>query len=306
MSSEKPRGAATEDERHDERASDRPSEFDPVPPTVEAPPEAPAALPQPLRASPRAVAWEGFYNARDLGGLPTRDGGETLRGAFVRSADLRFATDAGLTDAREAGVRTVLDLRNAFETRSVPRNEWEERANAYRIPPLREADLPDGVYGVRVPLDNTEDRAFWERMRTEKRLGNPRFFRPVIEQQPARVVEVLRAIAASPGGVVFHCAVGRDRTGLVAFALLALADVEPDAIADDYAHSADELTPFFARLDYPDPKERIEALLAEIGLTIRDAVHEELDGFDPWSALADAGLTEAELLALRGRLRGDA
>lgn len=291
----------------DATTSDRPDEFDPVPTVPGAGALAAEPVPpQPLRASPRSVGWDGFYNARDLGGLPTRDGGETLPGAFWRTADLRFATADGLEAARAAGVRTVVDLRNAFETRPVPSSEWEERANAHRVPPTREAELPDDMFAVRVPLDNTEDRAFWDRMREERRLGNPRFFRPVIEEQPKRVVAVLRAISQAPGGVVFHCAVGRDRTGLVSFALLTLADVEPEAIADDYSQSADELSPFFDRLDFRDPKDIIEQSLAEHGLTVRTAVLEELDGFDPWAALTRAGMTQEELLGLRRRLRGDA
>lgn len=254
-------------------------------------------------ADDRTVTWQGFYNARDLGGLPTRDGGRTRTGAFVRSADLRFVDEEALVQAREAGFRTVLDLRNAFETRPLPRNDEEGRANAQRIPPTPEAPLPDGVFGVRVPLDNAEDRDFWTRMRAERRLGSPRFFRPVIEQQPARVVDVLRTIAHAPGGVIYHCAVGRDRTGLVSFALLALADTEPEAIADDYAASLPGLTPFFERLGFPDQRIWIESTLAELGQSVHEAVYEALDGFDPWAALADAGLTEDELLSLRARLR---
>jgi protein-tyrosine phosphatase len=63
----------------------------------------------------REVGWEGFFNTRDLGGLPTSDGGRTRFGVFFRSADLRFVTPAGWRAARAAGVRTVLDLRNDDE-----------------------------------------------------------------------------------------------------------------------------------------------------------------------------------------------
>jgi protein tyrosine/serine phosphatase len=38
--------------------------------------------------------------------------------------------------------------------------------------------------------------------------------------------------------VVFHCVGGRDRTGLVAIAVLAAAGVEPEAIAADYVLAA--------------------------------------------------------------------
>ena len=37
----------------------------------------------------RVLEWEGCVNVRDLGGLPTEDGGETRRGAVVRSDTVR-------------------------------------------------------------------------------------------------------------------------------------------------------------------------------------------------------------------------
>jgi len=51
----------------------------------------------------RAVRWEGFYNARDLGGLPTATGAWTRRGRLIRSADTRFITAAGWEAARRVG-----------------------------------------------------------------------------------------------------------------------------------------------------------------------------------------------------------
>ena len=246
----------------------------------------------------RKKHWDGFYNARDLGGLPIASGGTTRFGAYVRSADLRFASERGLQSMADEGFRTVLDLRNDFETRLEPRSPEEALANAHRVPPVPEAELPEGVFGVRVALDDTGHLEFWNRMRVEGRLGNPRFFAPVLNETPHRVLAVLRAMAQAPGGVVYHCAVGRDRTGLISFALLALAGVEPEAIAADYALSRGELEPFFSRLDFPQVGERIDELLAAFGHTLESAVLEELDGFDAWAVLRRAGLTDAELEAL--------
>jgi hypothetical protein len=59
----------------------------------------------------REVTWEGFFNARDLGGLPTRDARMSDCGALIRSADPRFVTEAEWRTAHDAGVRTVIDLR---------------------------------------------------------------------------------------------------------------------------------------------------------------------------------------------------
>ncbi|MEX2372909.1 MAG: tyrosine-protein phosphatase [Dehalococcoidia bacterium] len=45
---------------------------------------------------------------------------------------------------------------------------------------------------------------------------------------------VPRAVAeAPPGGVLIHCAAGKDRTGVLVGLLLQLAGVEPEAIAED-------------------------------------------------------------------------
>ncbi len=256
----------------------------------------------PATAADRIRHWPGFYNARDLGGLPRNDGSVTKTGGYVRSADLRFATPTGLQEMVDCGISTVVDLRNDFETYPVPRSPQDELANAHRIPPTREAELPAGVFAVRVPLDNPEHEAFWQRMRAEGRLGTPRFFGPVLREHPERVVAVLRAIAAAPGNVLYHCAVGRDRTGLVTFALLALADVRVEAIASDYALSAGELAPFFARLNFPNQEANINAVLAEQGHTLESAVAEQLDSLDVAAVLLDAGLTREEIERLRARL----
>jgi len=50
-----------------------------------------------------------------------------------------------------------------------------------------------------------------------------------------RSAAVLGAIAgAAPGGGVFHCVGGRDRTGQIAILLLALAGVDAERIVADY------------------------------------------------------------------------
>jgi protein tyrosine/serine phosphatase len=61
---------------------------------------------------------------------------------------------------------------------------------------------------------------------------------------------VLDAIEqAEPGGVLFHCVGGRDRTGLVAIALLAVAGVAPELIADDYVRGAERAHTYDPALD---------------------------------------------------------
>ena len=66
--------------------------------------------------------------------------------------------------------------------------------------------------------------------------GTPLYYRPFMDRFPEQIERVLDAIEqAPPGGVLFHCVGGRDRTGLIAIAALTVAGVAPEVIADDYA-----------------------------------------------------------------------
>ena len=57
------------------------------------------------------------------------------------------------------------------------------------------------------------------------------------------------SLANSTGGFLYHCAVGKDRTGVATMLLLELAGVDDEQILDDYSHSAALLAPVFERWD---------------------------------------------------------
>jgi hypothetical protein len=52
--------------------------------------------------------WDGCFNVRDLGGLPTVDGRVTRTGAVVRADALDGLSAAGWTALLDHGVRTVV------------------------------------------------------------------------------------------------------------------------------------------------------------------------------------------------------
>ncbi|WP_116451753.1 tyrosine-protein phosphatase [Blastococcus litoris] len=236
-------------------------------------------------AAERAVDWDGFHNARDLGGLPTRDGRRTHTGAFYRSATLVLVTDRGWQEARDAGVRTVVDLRNDDEVES-------------------EAVDPVGMTRVRVPLDGIEDVELWRHLREEGLDGTPMYYLPFLSRRPDRVAAVMTALARSEPGVVFHCSAGRDRTGLVTLLLLALAGVEPEAVATDYELTVEPLKVLYAAAGRPDDSAEVAGFLAARGTTAPAAVLATLEQLDVEAYLRDAGVADADVAELRARLRG--
>ena len=255
----------------------------------------------------RDITWEGFHNARDLGGLPTGDGRYTRFGALIRSADLRFVTPAGWKAAHAAGVRTIIDLRNDDEIRPGTGVPSTRLAGSAQLAPAETGPaVPYGMRRAEVPLDDIEDVAFWRYLNRERLNGTPLYYRPFLERKPRRCAAVITAIARAlpTGGVLFHCGAGRDRTGLIALLLLALAGVEPDAIAADYEESAEHLPGLFAALGMADQGPVIERVLAGKGTTARDALLAVLDGFDAERYLLRAGVAPGDIATIRHHLLG--
>jgi protein-tyrosine phosphatase len=184
-------------------------------------------------------------NARDLGGLPTVDGRETRWRALIRSDAVDGLTPKGWTALGEYGVTTIVDLRNRDERDAAPE--------------------PDGIEVVNVELDGLdEDEEFWSEWMHGPQFATPLYYGPFLERFPHRMEQVLDAIEqAPPGGVLFHCVGGRDRTGLVAAVLLAIAGVRPEAIADDYVSAATSA---------PTHDPTLDEFLAKRGTSARELV----------------------------------
>src|SRR5580658_4439125 len=86
------------------------------------------------------MAWidlEGAVNVRDLGGLPTDDGGQTVSGRLLRADNLQELSASDVTRlVRDIGVTMVVDLRSSAELAS------EGPAPLDAVPGVRHAHHP--------------------------------------------------------------------------------------------------------------------------------------------------------------------
>ena len=252
------------------------------------------------RLQSRNLVWDGCLNVRDLGGLPTRGGGETHFAAIVRADSVHGLSDVGWQALVEHGVRTVIDLRGEHEREEDP-----------------PAELPVDV--VHVPFMEAS-QAEWDEIAQELDAAaaaapdGPTATRDVylifLERFRANVAAAVRAVADAPaGGVLIHCVGGKDRTGLLAAFLLDLAGVDREEIAADYALSEERLRPrheaWFASAETDEELERLRRI-AQTPAASMLGVFAELErrygGVEPY--LLGAGLREEELARARARLRG--
>jgi protein tyrosine/serine phosphatase len=170
----------------------------------------------------RLLEWEGCLNVRDLGGVALQGGGETRFGSLIRADNIRRLTDAGWRSLAEHGVTRIVDLR------------WREELAE---DPPRDVDIDV----VHVSLLGDFDPFFEDDIADYMAADDPAgywavSYTRILERFARNFAAALAAIADAGGGtVVFHCAGGKDRTGLVAALLLRLAGAPIDEIARDYA-----------------------------------------------------------------------
>jgi protein-tyrosine phosphatase len=236
----------------------------------------------------RILDFPALLNARDLGGYPTLDGSQTRYRSLLRSDDLAQLTIPGLEAFSNYGIETVVDLR------------WPEEIAASPTPITR---VLKHIRYEQVSL-LTPTPQEWRTRRAEnkaKELWN----RAMLERVREELKEVLTVIATASGGpLLFHCMAGKDRTGVIAALLLALADVVPEAIAYDYSVSTENLRePYLKRYSDFDPADVIDAVQCpEAGIHNMLAYLGKFGGARTY--LEEIGLHCAHIERLRARLRG--
>ena len=176
----------------------------------------------------RDLVWDGCLNVRDLGGLPTEDGGVTRFGSVVRADNVRRLSEVGWRALAEYGVTTIVDLRLSKEVAEDP---------------PRELDFDV----AHVPVFD-DDPAFWSALdarlaRLDAVAHKREAYLATLERSRHRFGDAFAAVAnARPGVVVVHCMGGKDRTGLVSALLLRNAGVGVDDVAADYALAEERLS----------------------------------------------------------------
>jgi protein tyrosine/serine phosphatase len=227
---------------------------------------------------PNWIEIDGVVNMRDLGGLPTSDGGMVRPHRLIRSdnlQDLPAASVRHLVDV--VGVRDVVDLRTHVEVAKEGDGPLlaEPAVRYHHLTMYREDTSESGIPAAEraLPWETDERRArdAAERARAEsgaasagagsavdqqaeeeRRRSHDAFwsehYLSYLAQRPDSVVAALRAVAASEGASIVHCAAGKDRTGTVVGLALSVVGVPADLVVADFAASAERVAAIMDRL----------------------------------------------------------
>ena len=196
----------------------------------------------------RLIDLEGCLNFRDLGGYPAAEGRRLAWRRIYRSDGLHRLTAPDVVRLRDdLGLTDLIDLRSTAELRHDGRGPLENEPMAFHHVPLFDGDRPS-------PFNPDLQ------MRMEEMSLADRYF-ALIEMAKVPIARVVELIADAKGGAVYHCAAGKDRTGVISAILLSILGVPEELIVADYALSQQNLDAIIERLNASDGyKEMFEHL----------------------------------------------
>jgi protein-tyrosine phosphatase len=178
----------------------------------------------------RLIDLPGCVNFRDLGGYPAGDGMRVRWRVLFRSDALHHLTPEGADRLiGELGVGAIVDLRSTGEVEAEGRGLLRERSPRYHHLPLFDGPLgPDAKLTDQLTL---ADRYFL-----------------MAEHAKGPIARVVATLAQSSTPAVYHCAAGKDRTGVISAILLGLLGVREEIIVADYAATQQNLQEIVDRL----------------------------------------------------------
>lgn len=244
-------------------------------------------LPIPQNQGQRVL--DSCENCRDLGGYPTPDG-MTQFGRFLRSGNTGGVSPEDLARLRGMNLQRVLDLRSTSEVDQHPDGLACLKGIRYLNVPLYDTNLHDPNLA---PVQSDDDLVDFLANGYLKMLGNHRAIRRIIR---------FFSHAQNESCVLYHCAAGMDRTGVVSMLLLGLAGVDRRFIVADYGYSfgqSADVQRVALDADVSDVDESLVTLCQLMG-TVYDHVVQAYDSVEDY--LLECGCNRSALARVRRHL----
>ncbi len=163
--------------------------------------------------------FDDLINCRELGGMPGSNGAVFKKGILLRSGSPSLASHKAYEELKEFGVRTVIDLRSKAEFEHYG-NPFDDGVTHFYNIPLFVGD-PDAANDPTMKFLETHT------------MGD--FYVMMVEVLGPEIVDILRIMLKETDGyTLFHCAHGKDRTGVVCAILYLLIGASRENIVLNY------------------------------------------------------------------------
>jgi protein-tyrosine phosphatase len=178
---------------------------------------------------------QGGINFRDMGGYNTTCGRRIKKNRLYRSGALSQLTADDLAILAKTGISHIIDYRDHIETQSNADLLWDgvHYECCPANPSTHTSQSSQDDFFSNASLESLP-KDFMETLYQKLPFGNPAY---------KSLFQKLQGLGAE-GGLIQHCAVGKDRTGVGSALLLLSLDVPKQTVLDDYALTESALMPF--------------------------------------------------------------
>ena len=242
----------------------------------------------------RLIGLEAVHNFRDLGGYPTIDGRTTKWRTLFRADGLYRLTPQDAQTVIDLGVQTVIDLRTSNEVKTrgtFPVKQFP--VNFYHLP-IIDATWNNGDTPV---IEDVVEFLVWA-------------YREMLDHASEKFADAIKLIATQDVlPAVFHCAAGKDRTGMLAAFVLSILGVPDEIISADYGKTAEGMKRLieWAKVKQPELADAYANMPARFSASDPRAMTTVLDGLNlkhgsVQNYLREIGIDEKTFATLRADL----
>ena len=242
-------------------------------------------------------------NVRDLGGYQSKDGRKIRKGIFFRSGGLYHLNEEELGALKDQNVKYILDLRADYEQKRhpdpiVPGTEIIQHSNTVSKFGEQIDFSPNGMHQT--------GEAAVEQLRKLVR------YYAAMPFENEALHALMNAIEQGKTPLLFHCATGKDRTGVAAMLILCALGYDEEAAVDSYVltnvYRRDELSALIdghRKIMTAVPKLRLVAqfgkgVIREFGERVFSEIHQQYGTLEAYFA-QEFGLDADGLAEFRAR-----
>jgi protein-tyrosine phosphatase len=261
----------------------------------------------------RHLPLEGTPNFRDLGGYETTDGKFVRWGLLYRSGVLSHLTEHDFAYLTPLGVRVVCDFRTAQENAANP-EIWIPGSN------IEHVSLPIGSGSAKNKTTSLEDFLKTNPSTEDLKAWMTKTYGGFAFSNAPEYAKVFAELKQEQLPLLYHCAAGKDRTGVFSALVLLTLGVPENTVLADYEltnkYLRDAMTPEAAKklmassstpgLSQLSPDQRRVMMAADpefLKSTLRQ-IDEQYGSFDNYRRTA-LGVSDSDVSQLRARLLTD-
>ena len=164
-------------------------------------------------------------NFRDLGNYKTKDNKRTKSGLIYRCSSLKFMNEEELEAFKKMNFKTIIDLRSELEVTTYPDPQ---------IPGAHTLEKSALVSEEGKSIDFSPKGMLKMGKEAEEQLEKLKYYYGRIIFQNHAFDVIFDELLEGNTPLMFHCATGKDRTGLAAIVVLLALNVEIEDVKYDY------------------------------------------------------------------------